>query len=71
VPGGRAVGAGVRGFFYVDFLESETKERERQADAIGRRGELLREQNQPDRAEKVERPGDRAADQYGGQNPLR
>jgi hypothetical protein len=54
----------------MDFSESETEKREREADRIGRSRELLREQDQADRAEQVERPTDRAADEDGGQDPL-
>ena len=55
----------------MGFSEPEAKEREREPDRVRRGGELLREQHQPDRAEQVERPGDRAADENGGQDPLR
>jgi hypothetical protein len=42
----------------VDLPRAETKEGEREADRVRRGGELLREQHQPDLAEKVERPAD-------------
>ena len=48
----------------------EAEKREGEADRIRRGRELLGEEDQPDRAEKVERPADRAADQDGGQDPL-
>jgi hypothetical protein len=47
----------------VRFLEPEAEKRQREADAERRRGELLGEEDQPDLAEKIERPPDRPRDQ--------
>jgi hypothetical protein len=55
----------------VDLAEAEAEERQREADRVRGGGELLGEEDQPDRAEQVERPGDRAADEDGGQSALR
>ena len=54
----------------MDLADSEAQEREREADAERRRGELLGEENQPDLAEEVERPADRPRDQQGREDPL-
>jgi hypothetical protein len=54
----------------VDLAEAEAEKGEREADRVRGGGELLGEEDQPDRAEQVERPADRAADEDGGQNPL-
>jgi hypothetical protein len=54
----------------VDLREAEAKEGERQADRVRRRGELLGEQDQPDRPEQVQRPGDRPRDQQGRERRL-
>jgi hypothetical protein len=54
----------------MNFFKSKTKKREREANRIGRSGELLGEKDQSDRTEQVERPTDRAADEDGGQDPL-
>jgi hypothetical protein len=46
----------------VDFPEAKADEGEREADAVGGGGELLGEEDEPDRPEKIQRPGDRACD---------
>jgi hypothetical protein len=48
----------------------EPEKREGEADRIRGGRELLGEKDQPDRAEKVERPADRSADEDGGQDSL-
>jgi hypothetical protein len=55
----------------VDLLRPEAKERQREADRVGAGRELLGEEDQPDLAEQVERPGDRAADEDGRERALR
>jgi hypothetical protein len=48
------------------FLEPEAQERQRKPDAIGRGGELLVEQDEPERPEQIQRPGDRPRNEdYG------
>jgi hypothetical protein len=55
----------------VNLPETKAEEGEGEADGVRRGRELLGEENQPDRAEQVERPGNRAADENGGQDALR
>jgi hypothetical protein len=50
----------------VRFAQPEAQEREREADAIGGAGELLGEEDQPDRPEEIQRPADRAGDEDCG-----
>jgi hypothetical protein len=54
----------------MDFLEPEAQEGEGEADRVRGGRELLGEKDQPDLAEQVERPADRAADQDGGKDAL-
>jgi hypothetical protein len=51
--------------------KAETQEGEREAYAVGRSGELLVEQDEPDRPEEIERPENRPCDKERGQRPLR
>jgi hypothetical protein len=55
----------------MDLVETEAKKGEREADAVAGGDELLGEEDDADRAEQVERPGDRPRDQQGGKRALR
>jgi hypothetical protein len=54
------------GFRHGDAAEPELDEREREPDAVAGGYELLGEEDDPDLAEQVERPGDRARDKERG-----
>jgi len=55
----------------VDLAEAEAQERQREADAVTTGDELLGEQDDADRAEQVQRPGDGPRDQQGCEAALR
>jgi len=49
----------------MDLANAEAQEGQREADAITPGDELLREENDANRAEQVQRPGDGPRDQQG------
>jgi len=55
----------------MSFSEPEAKKGKSKADAERRGGELLGEQHQAERPEKIQRPGDRTGDENRGQEALR
>jgi hypothetical protein len=54
----------------VTLAEPEAQERQCQADAVRGAGELLGEEDQPDRPEQIQRPADRACDEDCGEEAL-
>ena len=52
-------------------LNAEAQKGQREADAVTTGDELLGEQDDADRAEQVQRPGDGSRDQQGGEAALR
>jgi hypothetical protein len=55
----------------VDLAEAKAQKRQREADAVTPGDELLGEQDDPDRAKQVQRPGDGPRDQQGCKRALR
>jgi hypothetical protein len=49
----------------VGLANAKAQKRQREADAVTARDELLREENDADRAEQIQRPRDRPRDQQG------
>ena len=55
----------------MGLANAKAQERQREADAVATGNELLGEQDDADRAEQIQRPGDRPGDEQGGQRALR
>jgi hypothetical protein len=55
----------------MDLANAKAQEGQRKADAVATGDELLGEQDDADRAEQVQRPGDGPRDQQGGKRALR
>jgi hypothetical protein len=55
----------------VGLLEPKPQKRQREPDAVRSGGELLGEEDQPDRPEEIQRPGDRTGDEDYCEKALR